>query len=1116
MNESDIVEEKIKNSNYDGKLFGDLELPPYKLTNSGGWSIVGKVPEGYNLGTVDVSVKKEEKAVDSKSKSKKNKSSDSVFGFKLFSHILPEMGLTFKGFQPKVSKSQLKVSKSILDTNLSELSKMDISELRSVFLEEIKSLENVNEQKRDIQLQHIFSKLFDLQPYETLTLHSNLEFSVREHRLFADLISTPGLSKLDYVVDFLKNRFRTSYFTETRKMSLLRIFDYYSKHSDEACEKFNYVYRSSDEINFLLMRGTIDLEFYFSEKVISSFSKEDLSQLFRFIHYHDNVLKRLFAEENEKSLFLISQMTKKINSITGHSAEFLEKVFELFKDDFNVLLNDVYDKIVGGKENEKAFELTYFNSDNFDIMRELINYVSLKNERPNFTPFDICSTLEEFLNVVKEYRESSYDDIFESGALEKIKSGTFDFKADFKKITNPSALKNFKKGLLYNIYGITLDEAVVIAKYYGKYIEDLELSVLEKDRPILEMLKSIVSIVELDKYNLKEKIDVLRVAYLKRIEEKGLDYHCDIVSSIMLKGLLNRMYMNTFNRVLDRKVDDYDVIKYDDGVPILDAGVEFNFILSSLAGSHDDFFSSEHNMASKWNTASLSENQGLCVSFIDNKNLGVITLKYPILGFTNIPEYALNVMGNCDIFTDINKYNLRRSNDSRRGRNRYFIPANVLTDETRYGYNELLLDRFLLSDEDNTLKLQPSYVIFYKMGDYDFEDNKVYKNSLKLAKDFGIPLMVIDIHKVKDHEKETIKEMEKQLFSSTESRPKLLKDIVTRYMDNYTGSLTIIGERFVYSVEDFYEVDFSVEEMRRFFSELINFIDKIEDVNLRREWIINLEHVYDEEQSKFNDASMNSSWKNSVTTFILDELELKKEIKLLKIENAVFPESKSKEDIDIYWEIDIDKFPQVELENGEEAVFLTEKSYSPVLKTIFNLAESLDFTTSFELTDYEYCGIKGKLAKGKYDNYSNSLIMENIICSYFLGNCDELPLNTIINNCFDLDIKINDSPDYNWNKDFFKSLYRDKVKYNNILALAPKFVSKIEEMSDEDFLKIFNPIIEIQSETTKKSVEEIACNFLDKKVNMRERFEQLSYQTEMLRCGKDPNDYDANESKKSV
>jgi len=58
-----------------------------------------------------------------------------------------------------------------------------------------------------------------------------------------------------------------------------------------------------------------------------------------------------------------------------------------------------------------------------------------------------------------------------------------------------------------------------------------------------------------------------------------------------------------------------------------------------------------------------------------------------------------------------------------------------------------------MRDNANKIKLQPDYVVCFKIGEKDYDDIN-YSEALKVAKDFDIPIVLIDIEEIKKNEQE--------------------------------------------------------------------------------------------------------------------------------------------------------------------------------------------------------------------------------------------------------------------------------------------------------------------------------------------------------------------------
>ena len=122
--------------------------------------------------------------------------------------------------------------------------------------------------------------------------------------------------------------------------------------------------------------------------------------------------------------------------------------------------------------------------------------------------------------------------------------------------------------------------------------------------------------------------------------------------------------------------------------------------------------------------------------------------KILFLGYSNLDICNLHAMGVGDIYSETETMSLKNSN-SGLGEGKYFATPKVLIDNTRFGYNELVLDRFYQDDVDNKIKVQPSYVVVYKI-DENYTKTRMYKRGLRMAKEFDIPLVLVDVAKVKE------------------------------------------------------------------------------------------------------------------------------------------------------------------------------------------------------------------------------------------------------------------------------------------------------------------------------------------------------------------------------
>lgn len=929
---------------------------------------------------------------------------------------------------------------SILDVEFQELLLMDFVEVKDLFVKEIR---NFNELDRFSQ-ERFIKKLFRLQ---------NNGFKLKkfldsEHRFYFDLISSLCYVDTSYFLECLHNYEPIASDVEKKQISLLaKILEFYDNHELDEIKKFNYVFRSSFDIYDKLDVSKFDL--YFNSRVMKKFDKETLSQLYRENFSFSPMLfqiPNLLEEKNHKSLYMISLMAKKIKNDTGHNAEFLKRILNYvsyIENDLLRLLSSFYDYYVGDISQENNFKEKFLEENNYLEFDEIIRIVL----DVNFYRFPCCR--ETFINMILNDRNRYHYFVFNSGALDKISNNTFDKDIDFKEIISDIDLENFKRAVLFNVYGITPSKARIFIKKYGLYLDELEKDVKDSDLEILSILKAIKNICSL-KNDDKEKIRALQLFYYDKVKENGLDNKGKYYSFFILESLFNRMIINTYNENL-LNIDELMKIGDKDGVNLYDSGLNFDIILTSLAGV-GDFFESDVNMKSKWNTSYLSGSHGLSCSHINHENLGVISFKSIFLGFNHIPEYSLNLMGVSDIFSTTGNYDLRNKYASDYYYLLKYLPVSVLPNESRYGYNELLIDRFLMNDKDNILKLQPDYIVYFKF-DEEYENDSLFNNSLKVAKDFDIPIVIVDVMRIKEKEKIVIDRKIEQLLDVDECDCELLKEIVVRYMNNYTGSLTMVGSSKVN-----YNEDFSVKGMEEFFDKVIAKVLEVNDFNKKRKWYESLVNIYLDEKRKYDVCTELSSYGHSVKEFILDTIGIREKI------------------------YNVNKI-QEEQRNCENKI---------VVELLRALGEDAGLLDSFK-------GTKDK----------EMTLIEKLLVSYFFEDCSGMVVNEVMDNNSKRDCSFKTTEEFDFvsdlrevcfDEDIFESFSKDKL--NTVLE-------KVETMSDKDFLNIFSMVIENYSSLSGKKIEDVACNLLDKKNNVRSEFirlqNSLNRKKDILGCCKKMN-----------
>ena len=978
-----------------------------------------------------------------------------------------------KGFIPYMTKvfSFLHNDKFI-SKNIYKLEGLDVEEMRELLLSDISEIKALDPVERDNQLQKLFTKIYSFQP--TFTSSGKRELKNTEQRLYSDIVLTPGFLDDEVVRDFLINRFKPSDKNSLKNLCLIEIVETLDNLSDESKEKFSYCYRSSSKFARALLYDDRYFNMILNDRKLSMFNKETFSQMFRFSDDYtiETLISQMLLDDNDKSLFMISQMCNYVYEQVGHTSEYMLSVASILNTNygpkFKELLTDYYDRVVGDISNEKDFRNAIKDGLPYEL-REILNAVcEYTYDYSMKFPLGEVDNLDSFLEQVQAKRVLNHQAVFGEVGLQKFLDGTFE-ESDFKSISSNDDLDLFKEGFLRNIYGISLSQAKYFVSRYGSDLDKLKESIIESDKGSFEILKSLSSITSLELDNF-EGIVLLRNAYLKYMDEKGLDFQKLNNSSIILEGLFNRMYMNTYRPILYSDLS--NVLYVDDGVSVIDAGVEFNMIVTSLNGT-GKYFENGVNIASKWNTAFRDTGQGLCTSFINNQNLGVISLNGPLLGFSNIHEDALNTMGVTDIYSYSTNYNLRMNYRKKTP----FVVGSEMSNETRYGYNEILIDRFNANDVNDEVKIQPSYVVFYKTQD-NYKMSKRYIDTLKTAKDFGIPIVIVDFDIVQMHEKDTIMKMEEELFSSDTVDRELLIGIMTRYMNNISGCRTIHGPTSLGGLGVSKYVDFPEQALGHFIDGVIDKCDKVLDDIERDKWIDALQDAYENERRKHMAAistlSYHCSIGNDNDDFILvNRFNLAE--RLIDVHNRY---GKVIRDDDLsYREGDI----------PFEFGVLTE------------ISNKLGFNTSYDISKVITNQGKSGYSVVKKDESSNISLEEKIIVAYLTDNYNEDLLSDMTDakkeklsfgtpkelvnktiNTVSLVDKLNNS--YLSEEIKAKGINMDKVN---------SYIDKIESMDEVKYLAIFNDYIYHVKEKTAFSHLYIADKFLDKKASIREEFNKL-------------------------
>ncbi len=241
-----------------------------------------------------------------------------------------------------------------------------------------------------------------------------------------------------------------------------------------------------------------------------------------------------------------------------------------------------------------------------------------------------------------------------------------------------------------------------------------------------------------------------------------------------------------------------------DGVKVYDAGIDFKLIVTAI-GAYQGKFQNQDNYSDYWNSPYI-RSHGNCCSLIGNNNLSMAKVKNIILGFSTMSENMLLLSGDKDLDSTPDSRKFNPLDDTSRN---IFTSANNLLDSTRGEYNELVYERRDLSSNPKFYKKNPDYLVFIE----EYEDIEEYielyrevseeekveyllkqkekqerewQETLKAAKDFGIPIVKINREKCAKNESRKIEDMVLE-FEKTKN-PELISKIITQFHNNRFGN----------------------------------------------------------------------------------------------------------------------------------------------------------------------------------------------------------------------------------------------------------------------------------------------------------------------------------------
>lgn len=558
-----------------------------------------------------------------------------------------------------------------------------------------------------------------------------------------------------------------------------------------------------------------------------------------------------------------SEINETINfKILSKEYEFLDNIMDMITTDI-----DLQDQILSLNSSRlKVFEkmylrlqkLTDYYNPYITTILQRIGYVSSSSYKNQFHCYDeLLKNIDDLINDGKElndkdidtllylctssvrYNIPNFDEMQRFGQFDTIDN--IECEENVLKAKQEGNLKEIKFAILAKAYGISLEEAKEICKKFN--ISNIEVT--SENKNVFEMYMAIYQIVN------EDNIDVLIQLYDEFTKE--MQPSKDFRRTIVFKNDLRKAFAHDLNRQV-YKTDGKSFTEVD-GIKVYDAGIDFKMIVTAI-GAYQNGFTNQDNYSKYWNSPKI-RSHGNCCSLIGNTNLSMATVKNVIFGFSTMNDNMLLLSGSKDINSTPNS----RSFDSTNNGNQRYMSANEMLDNTRSDYNELVYERRDLSSNPKFYKKNPDYIVFIEEYEgfnalferYKNEPQKLeylkkqkeiqdeqWKESIKAATDFGIPIVKINREKVAKSENFKI-EQKLEEFKKTYN-PNLLEEIITKYENNRIGNAG-----FHAPVREKY---FSQRKMNFILTEIKNTIESINDATIKNSLYFSLYQSIIKEQKK--------------------------------------------------------------------------------------------------------------------------------------------------------------------------------------------------------------------------------------------------------------------------
>lgn len=397
-----------------------------------------------------------------------------------------------------------------------------------------------------------------------------------------------------------------------------------------------------------------------------------------------------------------------------------DDVIELFNELFNTYMEN-------NEENVRIEEIfgTFMKAFSSGQYSELI--VDILNNLNVYSNDDIMQINKVILNPnrydIKSIKEVwRYDQIREEYCDKNV--GLIDDDSNKKDI--------LKEMILQKAYNQDYTSTIQFLEQYGNNLNELRNILV--DTSVVDFLESIQMLVNMED-----------VEKLKRIYNE-----CEIgsIDLLQVEGIIKQQYesmYSTLNYNITSETKSPTLIE--ETVEMYKAPPEFFMTVSSFGG----IFNKNCNITNYKERWMSINSQTISTSFISNNNMSTVPIKDVCFGFCEFEANEKIMMGSRNQYAKGNYLNPQSKEINTCGKCCYEIPWDLIESTKKHidvtvdqesmipNFNEMVYRR---TDKDGKIR-EPSYVVYFSKGKVD-EQDPIWKNSIKAAKDFDIPIVVVD------------------------------------------------------------------------------------------------------------------------------------------------------------------------------------------------------------------------------------------------------------------------------------------------------------------------------------------------------------------------------------